>query len=213
MAKKNKVSVGAWERIAKEMNKDVQTTFDWHGEQLEIKHRLGLAEFVAFCEQVISDCFGDDYTEYKPEARTFAIERALIHFYTNLTLPVDIEKQYDLITMTGIADFVAEKIDRAQYGDMLHAIDERIEIMLEANAEAINAKLGQLGGMLDEAEKMFSEVNTHELSKLVSDLADAKVDQEALMKTYLEMTKGEAAEELKDGEEKNDGKVNVIELT
>lgn len=204
MAKKNKISVGAWERIAKEMSKDETTVVDWHGEQLEIRRYLTLAEMVTLVDKVIDDCFVGD--KFFPSVQEFAFQRAAILLYTNLTLPVNPEKQYDLILRTDIWEQLIRNVYPYQLGSVQTAIDRRIEMLLDTNAETVSRQLAKISSALDEAGKLFDGVSSDDMQKLMGAMSGMELDPEALMKAYM----GEKAASQSD--DAQEGPVTLIEL-
>jgi len=205
MAKKNRISVGAWERIAKDMSKEETTVVDWHGEQLEIRRYLTLGEMINLVDKVIEDCFVGD--RFVPAVQEFAFQRAAILVYTNLSLPVNPEKQYDLILRTDIWEQLIRNTDPYQRGSVQTAIDRRIEMLLDTNAETVNRQLAKISSALDEAGSMFDGVEPDDLKKLADAVTGLELDPEKLMQAYMKAS-GASAE---DGA-KQDGKVNHIEL-
>lgn len=182
--KKNHVSVAAWERIAKEFCGEEIKTVDWHGEALEVKTRLSLAEVVWFVNQVIKDCFGSDMTEYHPEVKQFAIDRATIAVYTNVTMPVNMEKQYELIVGTDIIPAIHQEIDAGQYGDLLDAIDEKIDMLIDANIAELNKLTKTVSESANVMNDMMSGVSAGDMDTLLKAITDNKLDEEKLMKAY-----------------------------
>ena len=186
MAKKDKVSVGAWERIAKEMNKETEIIVDWHGEQLHVKRFLTLAESLSFVNTVIKDCFGEETSEYRPEAKRFSIDRAVLYYYSNITLPVGVEKQYDLICRTDAVDEVKKYVNLKQFNMILDAVEEKIEMLLDENVAVVNAKLTEFSEAMDGAKGMFDGVDPEDLRNLIGALSNGVLDEEKLMRAYLE---------------------------
>lgn len=204
MAKKNRISVGAWERIAKDMDKETVVTVDWHGEQLEIKRRLTLEEVILLTDKVLSDCFVNDV--FHAEVKDFAFNRAAVLLYTNLSLPVNPEKQYELILRTDIMDQIMNHVDPYQYGALQIGIDNRIDALLDTNAEVVNRQLAKISAALDEAGKLFDGVSSDDMQKLVGAMSGMELDPEALMKAYMvEKTASQS-------DDAQEGPVTLIEL-
>ena len=189
--KKNHVSVAAWERIAKELCGEEIKTVDWHGESLEVKTRLSLAEVVWFVNQVIKDCFGSDMTEYHPEVKQFAIDRVTIAVYTNVTLPVNMEKQYELIAGTDIIPAIHQEIDAGQYGDLLDAIDEKIDSVQDTNTALIERKITELASSLDSVGEIFSGISSSDIRRIADAVSSGQFDESKLVKAYFEEKKAE----------------------
>lgn len=191
--KKNHVSVAAWERIAKELCDEGTKTVNWHDEALEIKHRLNLTEVVWFVNQVIKDCFGSDMTEYRPEVKQFAIDRATIAVYTNVTLPVNMEKQYELIIGTDLIEAALCEIDENQYSDLLDAVDEKIDMLIDANIAELNKLTKTVSESANVMNDMMSGVSAGDMDTLLKAISDGKLDEEKLMKAYYAEKAAEAA--------------------
>ena len=192
MAKKlNKVSVAAWERIAKECAGAPVAVVDWHGEQLEVRRRLGLAEMAALVNFVVKDCFSEDSAEYRPELREFATARAFIFFYSNLTPPVNTEKQYDLIGGTDIYETVLRVVDQAQYSEIMNAIDEKIDALLDANVSSVNKQLERISAAVDEMAQIFDGIDKSDLEKFLGSIDQGSLSPERLMSAYFTEKAGE----------------------
>lgn len=207
--KQNMVSVGAWERIRKETGAPNVHTVDWHGESLEIKPLIPFAAVCTLVDSVVADCFGETMEEYRPAAKEFSMARYFIHFYTNLRLPADIEKQYDLIFGTDILSVVEDHIDYVQKEAIRAAIDEKIETLLDMNTAYLNRQLGKIAEAIDDADRMFSGVNPGDLENLVKSVSNDGLNAGKLMEAYL---RNNGAKVSLHGASEEKGAVNAVDL-
>ena len=185
MAKKNDVvSVGAWERIRKECGANDINEIDWHGERLTVRRLLSFAEAATFVSLVVADCFSENKDEYHPEAKEFSVARCMIYFYTNLRLPTDVEKQYDLIYGTDILEVVAQYADNEQGSMIRNAIDERIDVILDANRELIQREMAKLSDTIDQFSSIFDGVRKEDIEAITKAAANG-IDEGKIMQAFL----------------------------
>ena len=196
MAKKlDRVSVGAWEKIAKQMREE-PTALDWHGDKLIIKKRLTMAEAVAYVRLVTTSCFSKEDGSYQPEALGFAKKRCAVALYTNVTLPQDMEKQYDLIYGTDIMDAVMGCIDLEQYNEMCEAVADHIDSILDANIDRVQQRIEAAAKAMEEISSslgsVFDGLEQKDVHAMMHALTEGRFDEEKLMQAYLDQTKAQA---------------------
>ena len=221
-SKREMVSVSAWERIRKECGAPAAHNVDWHGETLVIRPLISLAEVVQFVDNVIGDCFGESVEEYHPEVKAFSIARYFIHFYTNLRLPTDIAKQYDLIFGTDILSVVEDHVDYIQKMSINTAIEEKIDMLLDMNVAALNKQLGKISSAIDEVGNAFGGIDPGDIEKLMQSISEGALDQEKLIGAYLRQMKEQginnainaqdAGEPVKKVDTENTSEVHTIDL-
>lgn len=189
MAKKNdRISVTAFENIEKAVRVPAAEV-DWHGETLIVKPMLSLSEAAAFVRKVTSDCFNPDTGEYQPEAKAFATKRCMVALYTNLTLPKNNEAQYQLIYGTDIIEVICTCINQAQYEEIERAIEERIEVILDAAIgdvkERLESAVSSIQTVAESLGAVFGGIDREDVEALARALADGSFDSGKLMQAYL----------------------------
>ena len=188
MAKKNNnISVTAFEKAIDKVYTP-QSTVEWNGLTLVIKRHLSLAEVVKFVDVCVKACFNNDNASYTPEAKVPAIRSCIVAFYTNITLPENVEKQYDLIYHSMIMDYIVPYIDQTQLDTIIEAIDDKIEHLAAANLERVNKQMADLNTTLESMQKqitdVFDGVSAEDMKHMV-DALSAGIDEEKLVKAYM----------------------------
>lgn len=118
--------------------------------------------------------------------------------YANFTLPKDPEKQYDLIYNTDAFAQVMGNIDRAQYDEILYAINERIKhnvAMMESAATTQVAELtAKINSFVNISEELFGSIEGKDMSALIKNLSKVgNVDESKLVKAVFDAQKRENA--------------------
>ena len=140
MNKDKKFSITLLDKIVKE-NIEEKVVVDFYGSDLSISRFLDLTQMIQFVNQVVDGCFDDSTGEYIPEAKGLLIDRNTVLYYANVNLPDDFKHMYDILTKTGIADTIRENIDKRQYGNILRAIDEKVDAKIYTNEQLFTNKL------------------------------------------------------------------------
>lgn len=186
----------------KEQFGDRTKTFEWRGQEIEYKEELSLAEFKAFVDGVANGCF-DAEGEYMPEFKDYLIRTHLVQLFTNVRMSQDIEKQYEILTVTDLADAVAQLIDEKQYFAVLEAIDEKISHIRDLDVQLTRRNIMALMAQFEEygnrMAAMFDGIDPEDMGNLMKAVtAQDGVDEEKLVKAYLKETADdEPAEERK----------------
>ena len=145
-----------------------------------------------FVSDVAKSCFADDDGEYMPEVRDFAIKSCLIEYYTNLSLPSNTERRYELIYSCNITDVIMEHIDKGQLFEIIKAIDARIEHTASANVESLNKQMNELYAAFDNLQTnlsgIFSGIGADDIKGLVSALSGGGLDEGKIVEAYLSQT-------------------------
>lgn len=207
MAKKEKkVQVS---KLAEAMNREeISIPLDGvEGVNIVVQRVIPLQEVMQFVVDVVASCVDEAEGKYMPEVLPFAIKAHILTSYTNLTLPSDVRKQYDLIYNTKVVEQVTEKISQVQYFEILDAIEGRIKYatrkMSNAMAEKINELLVRMTAFADNTEELFSGLDGKDLAALMQSLAKQDgLDESKLVEAVLSAQKGET----------DSGDGNVIEL-
>lgn len=190
MAKNNnRISVNAFEKAVGE-NYNKAEIVEWNGLEVEIRKNLTLGEILLFARCVTEACFDKDMIDYKPEKKDFAIRTLTVLFYTNISLPKDVYKQYDLIYGSDIFETIIANINRDQFRTLVDAIDDKIANAADSNAALLNKQMNQLNDAFHELEEqaagIFGDITSDDLKNLVDALADGGIDEEKMMKAYIE---------------------------
>lgn len=191
----NKIKMISVNTFEKAVNSTYQptTVTEWNGLEIVIKKHLSLAEVAKFVDVCVKACFDSDTAVYTPEAKDAAIRSCIVAFYTNITLPESIEKQYELIYHSMILDSITPNIDQAQLKSVVSAIDEKTDYLAGVNIEVVNKQMRDLqniaANIQNQMSDIFKEINIDDVKKVMSSLSDKGLDEEKLIKAYMENKK------------------------
>lgn len=194
--KKNTVSVRMIDKALKEVCGGVDrntTEIEWLGLKIDVKGVAGLADVIQIASEVASGCFLDD-GRYVPEVKEFLFRKAVIEHYTNVRLPQDAEKQYDLLIGTDLIMNVMGAISEEQINDLRDAIDDKIGYLCDENISTERSRLNRLielfNSIGENVEKIFGGVTGEDMNEMVKAIGKSGVDEEKLMKQFLDRKYG-----------------------
>lgn len=192
-----KISVNAFERAVEASNEELTAEAEWYGETIAVKRRLSLEEMMFFADAVAKNCFTDE-GDYLPEIKEFAIRCGVLEMYGNFRLPENVSKRYDLVFSeagTLAFDMIAQLIDLVQFEELQDVIEEKIDYRVNTSIEKANRQINKLVDSLMQMEEqmkdIFGGMSTEEVNGLIGSLAKG-VDEEKLMKAYMEYQAGNA---------------------
>ena len=130
------------------------------GVDIVVQKTISLQEMMQFVVDVVASCVDEAAGTYRPEVLPFAIKAHVLESYTNLALPADAKKQYDLVYNTKVVEQVVEQIDPVQYYEILDAVSSRVAYatrkMGNLATEKVNELLVRMEAFADNAEQMFA---------------------------------------------------------
>lgn len=195
MAKAKAVSINAFDKIEKDTYKGTES-FEWHGVEVVVKKTLSIKEVLEFVNDVVKTCFSADDGSYIPEVKDFAVKSCILEKYANFSLPTNIEHKYDLIYHTDAIDEVLRRVNGQQFNEIIASINAKISHLASANIEAINKQMNELYTAFDNLQKqletVFAGIDPSDLTKLVGALGDKGIDEEKIVKAYINQKTGEA---------------------
>ena len=205
MAKEKKdkrVSVSALDDTMKEIH-SVQVSpkkYEWRGVEISVKPFASVRDMVDIPRYVIDVLFTDEGT-YVPSLKRFAVMSAFVEFFTNITLPQNIDKRFDFLYHTDIYEFVKERVDKLQCSDILDAIDEAIDYRCESELSRerglLNDVIAQFNRMNDEMNNLMGGVSNTDVANVFKAFSTGRVSEEKLLKEYMKLRNART-----DGEEK-----------
>ena len=168
-------------------------TFEWRGVEITVNKTLSLEDMMVFVNNVTSLCFKESDGTYLPEIKDCIIKSCIVELYTNLTLPSNISRKYDLLYRTDIVSAIVQHVNQVQLHDILEAIDCKIDNMAQANIEVTNRQIAELyttfNSLQERIEGIFSGVTQEDLTNLVSAMSNGAIDEEKLVQAYKESQK------------------------
>ena len=191
MTKPKKISVNAIEKVMKGTHVP-SVTAEWNGLEVFIANTIPLNAMMQFVQDVYGGCFMVDTGEYVPEVKDFLIRSSVIEKYTNISLPSNISKRYDILYRTDIYSFVLNYINGDQIDHMFDAIDRRIECAVSANVSGITRQVSNLYSSLEDLEKkteqLFSGLGEDDIRNITQALGSGNIDEDKLVEAYIKQT-------------------------
>ena len=161
----------------------------WYEIDVSIKHHLSAIETLQFVKEVVDGCFLEDGT-YVPELRDFYQRTAILEYYTDLDLPDNAQRQYDIVYGTDVCDFVMSYIDASHFKQMSMAIDTKIQYQLDVCAKDIQSKfngvLQELDSLGDQFEALFKNISPSDIQNVVDAIGNNGVDESKIVSAYME---------------------------
>lgn len=193
--KVKKISINALEKCIE--RKPETISIEWNGLDITIKTRLSFEEMMAFVDGVAESCFAADTKAFIPVAKDFVIGCLVIEMYSNLTLPQNVNKKYEIVSGCDVVDVILENVDKTQFDNIVKSINEKIRYLIETNIAQATVKINELlysfGDIESKVGELFEKVNPDDVQALISSLSDGKIDEGKLMEAYLEnKNKGES---------------------
>lgn len=162
--------------------------------KIEVKPALSYAEMLAFVDFVVDACFDNEMGTYQPEMCDFAIRYAVIEMYTNIELPEGDADRYDI--MYGNEELfhkISGVINNAQLKAITEAIDQKLDALVEANANEIlqnmNALYNTVLNLVDSFNEQFEGIEAGDVKKVLSAIASSSLDETKFVETYMETKK------------------------
>lgn len=192
MAKnEKKVSINSLDKVIKE-NFTNKASIEWHGLEVAIKHNLSFTEMLEFVNDVVMSCFQDD-GDFVPEVMDFAIKSNILSKYANLSLPDKLEHRYEIIYNSDAVDFVCQNINMQQLREITASIDRKISYLCNTNVMNIQKQMMELVSAFEDMQQkvtdMFSNFTPDDLVKIMGAIDDGGLNEEKVVKAYLEQTK------------------------
>lgn len=183
MAKeRNRISIN---KLEKAVSKDYEPVIvaRWRELDIEVSRALSFEQMLSFVKSVVDLCF-DSEEGYLPEVKDFAVKRAIIENYTNVALPQNVQKCYEVIYSSDIVQFIEQYIDEDQFFGMMNAVDEKIKYKVRNNIDKtnkmINDATAKLEDMERDIERVLAGVDGDSVGKMINAIASGTLDKDAL---------------------------------
>lgn len=187
MSENKMISISSMDKIVKDVEDTVQ--IDYHGESLIVKKFISFTDMAKFVNEVVEGCFDNDRGVYIPEVKTFLAQINTVLYYSNVRLPDDIKHRYDILTKTDLVSVIAGAVDKVQYQAIIRSIEEKIDYRVRTNEQLFNSKLNTamstIEMLLNNIKEYFGDISPDDIQKLLSSLADNKLDEEKLVNAYI----------------------------
>lgn len=209
MAKNDKkISISTFDKVAKEQASSQSTVIDWHGVEVTVKHTIGFTDMMEFVHNAAESCFSESGV-FVPEVMDFAIKSNILTRYAGFTLPDNLEHRYTLIYTTDAVDVVCGHIDERQLQEITASVRRRVNYVCDSKVALIQQKADEMFAafkkLSKQSEDIFDGVSNDDIQKLLKSIAKGTLNEESIVKAYLEHTKHsdepESVAEKADGEQ------------
>jgi hypothetical protein len=190
MSKKSekRISVNQLEKIVGENFKEIMEV-QWGDIEISIRRSIPLSEVLAFCKEIVDNCFTDD-GEFIPEVMDFVIKHGVLTRYANFRLPENLEKQYWLIYNTEAYEVVIAHINIDQLNEIVGAANRKIKHLCDSDVLAFRAKTRELvelfEGMQKQTENIFTDFSSDDIKTLMSAVdKTGTMSEEKIVEAYI----------------------------
>lgn len=189
MAKERKISVNEYDAAVESIA--ATNLIEWNDLEITVRRRIPYEDFVTGGIVISNACFGEDGA-YVPEAKDVSFRLFVLSQYTNLSIPQNLEKRYEMACFSGIFDAVLTAIDRYQLEQLKESVNERIRVRTEAAVDAVvrqaNSVAEAVQNLSEKFEAQFSDllgdVTPEELNRVIHGIAEGQVDEEKVVDAY-----------------------------
>ena len=186
----DKISARDFER-AIESCKKRDGELEWNGLKIKLRSIIDLEDMIMFVKYVVDSCFDAETGEYLPEIKSFALNSAILMFYTNIELPDDAKSQCGLLYGTDLFEhiFDSDIIDQEQLHSMVEAIDKKIDYLSASDAQRLPREFedtaNALTELLEHVEEIFGGINNADVAETIAGLSKGELDEEIIARDIL----------------------------
>ena len=168
-------------------------TVTWNNMDVVIKKTLSLEEMLKFADSVAKSCFDQTSGAYMPEIKDFAIRSNILDMYANFTLPKDLNRQYDFVVRSGAVEMVMNHVNKAQFDELMDAIDMKIKNTADAHIQAFITKMDEMtaafAGVQEKMAEMFSGIDAEDVARLFEAVSGEGNLEKNVVQSYMDMSK------------------------
>lgn len=160
-----------------------------NGDKINVKNAIGIIDFGVIVRSVADYCFDDETGEYHPEYLDALIDINIVGYYTDYTLPDDIQSQYDAVIGDGIIDQVEQYLNLRQIHELKTAVFRAVE---QRNAENTSVAAIQMINTAREIERVagsIQNIDKDEIKKLLDYIGQGGKPDETKIVAALNETK------------------------
>ena len=120
-----------------------EVVIEWGGYEICVTRAISLPKMLEFVANAAESCFGDDGS-FIPEIMDFAVKSNIISMYTNVKLPKDLKKQYELLYMTNLCEEVVKQINNQQINEILNAVASKVKYNADSRVNVAHAEIRKI---------------------------------------------------------------------
>ena len=167
---------------------------EWYGNKIKIRPFITMSEMFDIVDTVTKVCISADNMGYAPEIKNFMLFTMIIKYYTNITLPEDVNEIYNIFVGTNLNEFVISKINANQYADISKSIDLKIKY----NIGIINNKLmaqiqdivNKMNNITTDMENAISDIDEDEMKRFLKNMEQKDITTSDIVKEIIKATNG-----------------------
>lgn len=204
MAREKKIPINAFDKAVGEVERE--SIVSWNGLDITVKRALPYETMLSMCAGVAGNCFDENGT-YAPEAKEVSLRLAILALYTNLSIPLSVDKRYEMACLSGVYEAIVGAINPYQYKHIVESVDERIRLRNDAAVESVvrqaNDVAKAISDLRDKFDDQFSsllgQVTPDEMGAVIRGIAAHDVDEEKVVRAYMD-----SAREIRNPEDGSD---------
>lgn len=174
MSKTNKVSAT---QVMTLIPADMIIKRNINGVEVEIKKTLSIEEKYSFTEYVLSIVSSGD--GYDPTLFDFAVRTATILYFTNITLPQNINKQNALAYLSGIYEEVIASDVGTEAEALIEAAKERAELEYHNANDPWTKIIDMVSEYLNTGKEKLENIDVDKVNSAITRLHE--IDQSAII--------------------------------
>lgn len=165
-------------------NKDESETI-----HITIKPQISFADRTQMVKEIADIVMDEADNEYRPEFRTFALRYTTIKYFSDVTLPEDIEVLETLIRDTSLYEDIERVIGRDKLFDIEEEADELVKMRVDSyvSAGGMRALITVLDKFLITIGDKIKNIDATKLNEVIGKLQG--VDSNKVIETILDMQK------------------------
>lgn len=193
-----KISISFMDKVLKAHEKNNIVVTQWCETDVTIKRTIGLMDMIAFADNVAECCFMEDGS-FHPELKEFLFRCNVLTRYANFSLPENVEHKFELVYGTDAYDFVTQYVDERQLNMLDAAIYDKLNYLCDTNAAGLEKRMTEAVSafetLQDKIADLFGGIDSDDMAKIASAMANGQFSEERLVKAYAEQMKKDAEDE------------------
>lgn len=183
-----KIGSKALNKVLKDGFCDSATIVNWYDLDIECKKFLCFDDAISFSNHICDLCFLES-GEYVPEMFDFALRSCVVEYYTNVSLPNNIDKRYEIVYGTDLYYTIYNKVDFAQLDELINCAFKRVSRRLELDKEDIKNRLNVLiekfDDIADEISSVYENVDSDTMNSIANVAANLEnMTEESVIRAY-----------------------------
>lgn len=176
-------------------------TVDIHGTDVKVRKFLNAEQYGTLVYKTANDLFDEDegHDSYTPLFKSFFLKLNFLEAATDLYLGEDLNEAFVIVSSvnfdrdTGIFFGEDGELINNQFLDSIQATEEIIghRLQISYNGLEVKAKtlITQVENLFELIKELFGGIDNEDIKRLTEAMSNGKIDEEKMMKTYLNETR------------------------